>query len=227
MIKLNIGSRKISIFHENKSIVVYLHADETEGLRIAEMVDGAVIVAIDGIDWNHDLTPWPGKSVFRRQPDFGGGAGDYLRELTGEIVPLVERSLGYIPKKRILAGYSLAGLFAVWAGMNTDCFDGIASVSGSLWYPGFADYAKRAQFFSRAAYFSVGDREKLGRIAVFHTIEEDTRRVSDELRKRGVKAIFELNPGGHFVNSAERTARGIEWVRNQLIAGDKDNDQEN
>jgi len=217
MIELNTGRRKVCIFPGKKNAIVYLHADGNEAEEISSLTD-LTIAAISGIDWNHDLPPWPGKSVFRSQPDFGGGAGECLRELTWKIMPFVEQSMGFIPERRILAGYSLAGLFAVWAGMNTDRFDGIASVSGSLWYPGFGAYAESAPFFPRCAYFSVGDREKLGRTAAFHTIEEDTQHVSDKVRKRGVKTVFELNSGGHFVNPAERTGRGIEWVISQLIA---------
>ena len=42
----------------------------------------------------------------------------------------------------VIAGYSLAGLFALWAAWNSGYFRRVASVSGSLWYPGFTDYIR-------------------------------------------------------------------------------------
>lgn len=35
-----------------------------------------------------------------------------------------------------IAGYSLAGLFALYALYKTDVFTRVASMSGSLWFPG-------------------------------------------------------------------------------------------
>jgi predicted alpha/beta superfamily hydrolase len=43
-------------------------------------------------------------------------------------------------KTYIIGGYSLAGLFALWASTRTDLFFGVAAASPSVWFPGFIDY---------------------------------------------------------------------------------------
>ena len=106
----------------------------------------------------------------------------------------------------------MAGMFAVYAGMNSDCFDAVASVSGSLWYPDFVRCVERTVFSPHCAYFSVGEREKLGRNAAFHSIETDTHRICGCLRERGVRTVFELNPGGHFDDVPGRMIRAVEWI---------------
>lgn len=176
---------------------------------------GWTVVSIEGIDWNRELTPWPAKAVFRGQPDFGGGADTYLRELTKAIMPAVEEDIQ--PAARIIAGYSLAGLFSVYASLETELFRAAASVSGSMWYPGFIQYVRQRESAPTLAYFSVGDREKLGRNAAFHSIEEATREVGDCLAARGVKTVFELNPGGHFQEHEGRMRKALRWIQNEGI----------
>lgn len=206
----NIGSLRIKRFCTDISApAVYVHG-AAEGLENC----GWTMVLVDGIDWNRDLTPWPAKAVFRGQPDFGGEAKAHLRMLTEEIIPVVEDGLQ--PASRGIMGYSLAGLFAAYAALESGCFDFFASVSGSMWYPGFVEYATQKEMRVRCAYFSVGDREKLGRNAAFHSIEECTQRVCDLLAMRGAKTVFELNPGGHFENVPGRMRRAAEWLKEAL-----------
>lgn len=176
---------------------------------------GWTVVSVEEIDWNRELSPWPAKAVFRGQADFGGGAEAFLKELARDIIPAVEADLQ--PKMRAVCGYSLAGLFSVYAAMETDLFGAAASVSGSMWYPGFADFVCQREKSLKAAYFSVGDREKLGRNRAFHTIEEDTKRIAAALEARGAKTVFELNPGGHFVDPAGRMRRAAQWLAQALI----------
>lgn len=175
---------------------------------------GWTVVSIEGIEWNRDLTPWPAKAVFRGQPDFGGGADAHLHRLTGEIMPAVEADLK--PQMRIIAGYSLAGLFAVYAALETKLFCAAASVSGSMWYPDFSEYVRRKDSAPELAYFSVGDKEKLGRNAAFHSIEERTQEVMLALRGRGAETVFEKNPGGHFDNPENRMRRAADWLSGKM-----------
>ena len=175
---------------------------------------GWTVISVEGIDWNRDLTPWPAKAVFRGQPDFGGGAADYLRVLTQEIMPGAEEDLQ--PPKRAVMGYSLGGLFAVYAALETDAFDAAASVSGSMWYPGFAEYAAQKKRAPECAYFSVGEREKLSRNAAFRSIEDCTHAVMHALEERGAATVFELNPGGHFDDAPGRMRRALEWLKEHI-----------
>ena len=85
-------------------------------------------------NWNKDLSPWKAPAVFGSE-DFGEGAGDFLKAL----LPLCSDS----EKSYYIGGYSLAGLFALWAAHQTDAFEGVAAASPSMWFPGFTDYMKK------------------------------------------------------------------------------------
>lgn len=178
---------------------------------------GWTLVSVENLNWSHDLTPWPAKAAFRGQSDFGGGASEYLKMLTQEIMPAVEADLQ--PSLRAIAGYSLAGLFAVYASLETKLFDAAASVSGSMWYPGFAEYVCQNGNAPGKTYFSVGDREKSGRNKVFHSIEEDTKRIARALEIRGAETVFELNAGGHFDDPSGRMRRAVDWLNKSMNLG--------
>ena len=117
------------------------------------------LTAVRVRDWNRDLTPWEAPPVFGKE-GFGNGAGETLRE----ILELV----GGEKKKIILGGYSLAGLFALWAGYRTDRFAGIAAASPSVWFPGFSDYMRENTMKAGCVYLSLGDREEKTRNQVMH-----------------------------------------------------------
>lgn len=73
-------------------------------------------------DWNQELTPWGAPPVFGKTP-FGDGAEKTLEFITSQLLPEVQEDIPHL----ILGGYSLAGLFALWAGYQTDKFEGIAA----------------------------------------------------------------------------------------------------
>ena len=191
--------------------VVLMEAGETRALYERLREPRPALIGVSGADWNDDFTPWPTPSVFRGRADFGGDADAFLKRLTEDILPEAEAALPVAPKRRMLAGYSLAGLFAMYAaGMGA--FDEAASVSGSMWYESFLPWLEKAPAAPRRAYFSVGEREKEGRNHAFRTIEDCTRRAAEILHARGAQTIFERNPGGHFDDPTGRMARAIEWL---------------
>ena len=69
-------------------------------------------------DWFRDLSPWKVPPVFGGQ-EFGDGA----RETLSEILELT----GKPGKRYVIGGYSLAGLFALWAAYETGAFAGAAA----------------------------------------------------------------------------------------------------
>ena len=99
------------------------------------------LAAFPVVDWGNALSPWKTEKVFRGGKDFGDGADETIRELEHTIVPELKRVLGCPEMPCIVAGYSLAGLFSVYALYRTAAFSGAVSASGSLWFPGFLDYA--------------------------------------------------------------------------------------
>ena len=134
--------------------------------------------------------------------------------LTDDIVPQVEQLLDTPPAWRCLAGYSLAGLFAVWAAHHTDLFTRILSASGSMWYPGWLEYAHEHMptIPLQGVYLSVGEQESTSRNAVLQTVGERTRALAALLTERGINVKFELNPGNHFKNPPMRVVKGIKWL---------------
>ena len=172
------------------------------------------LAAISGADWNRELPPWPAPKVFRGGGDFGGEGPAFLDRLTGQIVPPVEAQLGFVPVSRAVAGYSLAGLFALWSVLQTDIFDRAASVSGSLWYDGFTDYVRASAPPNslRQVYLSLGDREKNARNQRMAAVEDCTRQTAELLRERNIPVVFEMNPGGHFQDIPGRIARGLDQL---------------
>lgn len=183
-------------------------ACEDLGLR-----DFALAVCAD-FDWNRDLSPWAAPPVFKRGEAFSGGADAMLDHLTGELLSKLTASAAFPPARLILAGYSLAGLFALYAGTRCDAFDGLISASGSLWYPNWRDYAERHPFKPsvRSVYLSLGDREAKTRNTVMQSVEANTEALAQRCESAAIRTKFELNPGGHFADVGERLAKGIAWT---------------
>ena len=134
--------------------------------------------------------------------------------LTENILPQAEALLPASPAWRGLAGYSLAGLFAIWALYQTDIFSRAASMSGSLWYPGLLDYlsARTPPRRPDCLYLSLGDREARARDTVLKTVRRETEAVAAHFRARGIPTALEFPPGNHFQNVTERMAAGIGWL---------------
>ena len=199
--------------------VVYLHVhdgDGTEVLRLCRELGcrDFVLAAIRPRCWNDDLSPWECPGLFAGEPPFAGWAAEQLRLLESEIIPRVEEGKPRKPEQRLLAGYSLAGLFATWACFNSAAFGRVASASGSLWYPDFAGYAAANEFARKpaCAYFSLGSKEARTPSRLLRNVAQGTRDVVELFEARGVLTTFEQNPGNHFKEPALRMAKGIAWA---------------
>ena len=145
MYTLSIKGKIISIFPslEVNVPVIYLNTFSNEGQKVFEAAQAAgcplfTLVAISDLDWNHDIVPWDNPPAFKNAEPCTGGADDYLRLLTEEIIPTAEKEINGVPRWRGIAGYSLAGLFALYAIYRTALFSRVGSISGSLWFPGIA-----------------------------------------------------------------------------------------
>ena len=154
------------------------------------------IVAISEMDWNNDMTPWKAPAV--KEGEFGGRASQFLDRLKGDIFFNLESSLQIRNPKRYLIGLSLAGLFSVWAGIMKPLFEGVASISGSFWYDGFAEWLlKQEELQCVRFYISMGEKEKETKVKRFASIEEDTMKVVETLMLKGAEVAFEVTEGGH------------------------------
>ena len=156
-------------------------------------------------DWNNDLSPWKAPAVFGKE-DFGGGASQTL----GELLKLCDNK----GKTYYIGGYSLAGLFALWAAYQTDVFSGVAAASPSLWFPYFDGYMKKNGIMTGNVYLSLGDREEKARNPVMATVGDRVREAHKLLKERNVNCMLEWNNGNHFKDADIRTAKAFAWVMN-------------
>lgn len=159
------------------------------------------------VDWFHDLSPWEAPPVFGNTP-FGSGAQQTLDEIL--------KLAGDPEKEYVIGGYSMGGLFALWACCRTDRFRGAAAVSPSVWFPGFAEYTASRRMLAEQVYLSLGDREEKTRNPVMATVGDRIRELYAELSSRGISCCLEWNKGNHFTDPDRRTARGFAWVLEKL-----------
>ena len=162
-------------------------------------------------DWNRDLSPWEAPPVFGKVP-FSGGAEATLAFVTGKLLPRLREELGGEGDFSLcLGGYSLAGLFALWAATKTELFRGIAAASPSVWFPGWLDYVREHPIRAQRVYLSLGDREERAKNPVMARVG-DCIREQYALLQGDHSATLEWNPGGHFQDPEERTARAFCWI---------------
>ena len=183
--------------------------DDTETAeKLRPLLPDCFLLAFPAPDWDRDLTPWPAPGLSKKEGDFGGGAEAFLEDLLLYREAAVA-ALPEPPGARLLLGYSLAGLFALWAGTRTDAFPLLASVSGSLWYDGWCEYLAANPCRARQVYLSLGEREPRARNPRMARVGECTEKTAALLGAQGVETALEWNPGGHFNEPEARMAKAV------------------
>jgi predicted alpha/beta superfamily hydrolase len=162
-------------------------------------------------DWNQELTPWVAPPVIGKTP-FGDGAEKTLEFITSQLLPEVQENIPHI----ILGGYSLAGLFALWAGYQTEKFEGIAAASPSVWYPQWIDFASENKPLAKSVYLSLGDKEEKAKNPIMAQVGNAIRKQHQLLTGQEINTLLEWNAGNHFVDSDKRMTKGFAWAINNL-----------
>ena len=169
-----------------------------------------LLVTIELGDWTIDLMPWWDGNI-SRDPEAGKHGQETLDYILQDLLPELEHRYG--PRPVILGGYSLAGLFALWASCRTDRFQAVAAASPSVWIHGWIPYARKNRPMAKAVYLSLGDREE-------HVKNQAIARVGDNLRAYYELLRTHLDPehctlvweeGGHFNDDAGRLARAFAY----------------
>jgi len=193
-----------------------LQVMENEVSYIKELTGGRdfCLKAVKVKSWNRDLSPWPAPAVFGDE-DFGDGAAEILKFLVDEVLNSGDSGSAAKVKRRFIGGYSLAGLFALWAGYQTNCFDGIAAASPSVWFPGFLAYMRQNNICTDAVYLSLGDREERTRNPVMAQVGNAIREAEAMFTEAGKECTLEWNKGNHFKDPDLRTAKGFAWLMNR------------
>ena len=207
--------------------IVYLLGDVADNSPV-QVPEGVSLVNV-GVDlWEKNFSPWCAPRVFAKGPNFGDGAQKTLDTLINQVIPWTESELTEPPAYRVLVGYSLAGLFSLWAGVSqpgpssqsdtvpTPTFQRIGAVSGSFWFPGLLDYVDQ-QLNGGAvglthAYLSLGDREARTPNPQIMHVRENAELLASKLDKAGITSMFELNRGNHFQNIEGRMQKSLDWL---------------
>ncbi len=224
---------------ETRDLFLLLLSSEGEADAVAAEVTALTgrrdfrVVGVPVGDWDRELSPWRAKAVFGGG-EFGGGAEETLERIFRDVLPGLLRRDGTgegctdveeFPDPEagqgtrvFLCGYSLAGLFALWAVSRPSggaCpFDGTAAVSPSVWYPGWLDFAAANPPRCSRVYLSLGDREEKAKNPVLASVGDAIRKEDALLAAQGVPHVLEWNPGNHFAAPEKRLARGIAWLLN-------------
>ena len=171
-----------------------------------------LFAAVPVKNWNDELSPWKSPAVWGKE-SFGGNAADTLRFLTEQVIPALKQQFALPRNVRIiLGGYSLAGLFALWASTQTNLFYGVAAASPSVWFPGWMEFEQQHLIQAQRIYLSLGDKEEHTKNTVMATVGDNIRTLHSRLAERGADCILEWNSGGHFKDTDLRTARAFQWV---------------
>ena len=150
--------------------------------------------------------------------DFGGKSEEHLSFIKTCVVPFCESEYGFASsaEKRVIGGYSLGGLFSLYAAVNTDLFGTVLSCSSSLWYSDFLDYLKEHPFKAPhpKLYMSVGDEEGVTATNLTNHQIQNTMTLKDWLEPKFQPNDFKfmLEEGNHGNNIPRRVERAIRWV---------------
>ena len=188
---------------------------EAEAAQIAALSPTPFVLAtVELEDWIIDLMPWTDRNISREE-EAGRHAPDTLRYILDALIPELKRCFGDRPV--ILGGYSLGGLFALWAAGQTDGFKALAAASPSVWIKDWIPYATKQPPMTEAIYLSLGEREE-------HVKNRAIARVGDCLREQYALLQRQMGPdrctlvweeGNHFTDNEGRLARAFAWCLNR------------
>ena len=189
---------------------------DNEVKYISENTDKSFSLAAFKIeDWNSELTPWE-MPLLRGKGNFGDGAGKTLEFIREKLIPNLVKLMNIQENnvKYVLGGYSLAGLFSLWCGYQTDIFVGVVGASPSVWYKDWIKFVKNNEILVKNVYLSLGDLEEKTKHQVLSKIGDNIREYFEILRNYEdlEKYVLEWNEGNHFRNSDIRMGKGFVWL---------------
>ena len=224
MEEICIGGRKCRLFASDAPACLLIqpsarHETATlaaEAGMIAELSGvPSVLATVELEDWTVGLMPWWDGNV-SRDPEAGKHGQETLEYLLSALVPELRKRFGPLPL--ILGGYSLGGLFALWASMQTDTFQAVAAASPSVWIHGWLPFARKHVPLAEDIYLSLGDREE-------QVKNQAIARVGDNLRAHYALLQEQVGPehctlvweqGNHFTDNEGRLARAFAWCLRRI-----------
>ncbi len=223
--QVQIGDRPCRIYGESHAEYLLLqmtgeHELQSMESEVAAIAQGSahsfLFAAVPVKSWNDELSPWEAPAVWGKEC-FDGNAADTICFLTEQAIPTLKQQFALPRNVRIiLGGYSLAGLFALWASTQTDLFYGAAAASPSVWFPGWMEFEQQHPIQAQHIYLSLGDKEERTKNAVMAAVGDNIRALHSRLAERGTDCTLEWNSGGHFKDTDLRTARAFRWVMEDM-----------
>ena len=217
--RCNFGPYELTLYEweagnvDNPAPLIVCHYLEDPVLLWQQLNQGPYpchLAAITGVS-ESEFLPYPCPKLGERFSSAQGS--EYYHKLTTILIPTLKALLSApVAPASIIAGYSLAGLFALWAAAQADSpFERVISCSGSLWYPGVLKaIALPPERALRSVYLSVGAKEKNSGPKMFREVERCTREAYE--RYLDCAKTLVINPGGHFHQVTERFHQGIAWT---------------
>lgn len=154
--EIYLENKLCSIYYDSKTDFILIQPTDTHELEsldkeighIKNLIDSPFVFAAFEIkDWNNELSPWAAPPVFGNK-SFGNGAKKTLDFIEKIFIPKLKYKFGAdIPI--ILGGYSLAGLFSLWAAYSSDKFNAVATVSPSVWFPDWLKFIEDRSPFQK------------------------------------------------------------------------------
>lgn len=173
--------------------------------------DNWCIVTVLVKDWFSDLTPWSSVPIFGKQ-GYGDQAQETLNFISEHLITWLKKQRSQENINLFLIGYSLAGLFSLWAGTKLDLFKGIAGVSPSVWYPRWDEYRTKNTMKTESVYLSLGSAEEKVKNKILASVGERIKNEYEKLQKEKIKTALEWNEGNHFLDSDLRLAKAMKWL---------------
>ena len=169
-----------------------------------------VLAAFTISDWETELAPWADPALSQR-PEVGTQALATLDFVANALLPELQGRYGTLPV--ILGGYSLAGLFALWAAYQQPLFAAVAAASPSVWIRGWVPFVQSHALLTPNVYLSLGVKEEKTRNSALARVGDNIRVYHDLLtRSLGEEhtALIWHN-GGHFTECTLRLAQALAW----------------
>ena len=151
-----------------------------------------------------------------QRPEVGTQAGVTLGFVANALLPELQGMYGSLPV--ILGGYSLAGLFALWAAYQQPLFATVAAASPSVWIRGWVPFVQSHALLTPNVYLSLGIKEEKTRNRTLAQVGDNIRAYYELLTHRLGEEHTALvwHNGGHFTDCTLRLAQAITWCFNRI-----------
>lgn len=216
--QLKTDQRQVDLYFTDPSLPLVLLIAGQEALEpiYTKCRKKVNVLRLSSLDWNADLSPWPAHDLFGPSQSFAGEAYPFLNWVEQTVLPWAKENVQC--DTIILAGYSMGGLFALYALYHASAFSSICCISGSVWYPNFLAYCLKEPLKRRpdSIYFSLGTKE----IKTRNPYLQNTGKIMESLvsfyQEKGINTVLEWNPGTHFTDPVQRIIKAIDWTLEQI-----------